>query len=114
MIVFETERLRVRHLSALDASFILRLVNEPGWLQFIGDRGVRTVDDAARYIERGPVEMQRKHGFSLFAVELRETARPIGICGLLKRDALEDVDLGFAFLADFQGLGYAFEAATAT
>jgi RimJ/RimL family protein N-acetyltransferase len=111
--VLQTERLVLRHLGASDAPFILRLLNEPSWLQNIGDRGVRTVADAQRYIETGPVEMYGRLGFGLYQVSLRNSDEPIGICGLLKRDALEDVDLGFAFLPEFWGNGYARESAAA-
>ncbi len=112
--VLETERLRLRRLDASDAAFILRLVNDPDWLRYIGDRGVRTLGDAERYIASGPEAMYEKHGFGLLAVERKQEAGPIGICGLLKRDTLPDVDIGFAFLPDFRGRGYALEAARAT
>ena len=111
--VIQTERLVLRHLSAGDAPFILRLLNEPSWLQNIGDRGVRTIADAQRYIETGPVEMYGRLGFGLYQVRLKVCDEPIGICGLLKREALEDVDLGFAFLPKFWGNGYAREASAA-
>ncbi len=110
----ETERLRLRRLSAADAGFVFRLVNDPDWLRYIGDRGVRTVEDAERYIANGPVAMYAQHGFGLLAVETREDPMPIGICGLLKRETLPDVDIGFAFLPEFRGRGYALEAARAT
>jgi len=111
--VLETARLALRWLETDDAEFILQLVNEPSWLRFIGDKGIRTVDDARSYIEEGPVAMYRQLGFGLYLVELKESGDPIGICGLIKRDALEDVDLGFAFLPAFWGNGYAFESAAA-
>jgi RimJ/RimL family protein N-acetyltransferase len=111
--VTQTRRLRLRLLDAGDASFVLRLVNDPAWIRYIGDRSVRTLDDAVRYIEHGPVTMYAKHGFGLYLVELAPTGQAIGICGLVKRDALEDVDLGYAFLPEFWGHGYAFESALA-
>jgi len=111
--VLETPRLWLRQLATADAPFILRLVNEPSWLANIGDRGVRTLADACRYIETGPVEMYGRLGFGLYCVGLRDAEAPIGICGLLKRDTLEDVDLGFAFLPEHWGRGYAREAAAA-
>jgi RimJ/RimL family protein N-acetyltransferase len=77
------------------------------------DRGIKTLQDALRYIENGPVAMYKRAGFGLYLVELREISEPIGICGLIKREALEDVDLGFAFLPTFWRKGYALEAATA-
>ena len=113
MRVAQTERLLLRWLSASDAAFILELVNEPSWIQYIGDKGVRTLQDAQRYIRNGPVEMYERIGFGLYRVELNETREPIGICGLIKRETLEDIDLGFAFLPRFWGKGYALEAATA-
>ena len=113
MNVAETERLRIRWLDADDSAFILALVNQPSWIQYIGDKGVRTLQDASRYIENGPVAMYQRAGFGLYLVELREPGDPIGICGLIKREGLEDVDLGFAFLPAFWRKGYAFEAATA-
>jgi RimJ/RimL family protein N-acetyltransferase len=111
--VLETERLVLRWLSTDDAAFILELVNEPSWLKYIGDKGVKTLQDAENYIRKGPVEMYRRLGFGLYLVEIRESHEPIGICGLIKRETLEDVDLGFAFLPKFWGKHYAFESATA-
>jgi len=111
--VVETERLRVRRLDAEDDAFILALVNEPSWIRYIGDKGVRTLDDARRYIEVGPMAMYERLGFGLYLVELKAANEPIGICGLIKRETLEDVDLGFAFLPKHRGKGYAFESATA-
>jgi RimJ/RimL family protein N-acetyltransferase len=111
--VLETERLVLRWLGTDDAAFILQLVNEPSWLRYIGDRGVRTLEDARKYIEKGPVEMYGRLGFGLYLVELKENGDPIGICGFVKRDSLEDVDIGFAFLQRFRGQGYAFESASA-
>jgi RimJ/RimL family protein N-acetyltransferase len=113
MNVLETERLILRWLSADDAAFILELVNDPGWLQFIGDRGVRTLEDARGYILNGPVAMYQRVGFGLYMVELKHSATPIGMCGLIKRPNLDDVDIGFAFLPAFCGQGYAYEAASA-
>lgn len=100
-------------MSADDAPFILELVNEPSWLRFIGDRGVRTMEDARDYIRNGPIEMYARLGFGLYLTELKPDQVPIGICGLLKRDSLEDVDIGFANLPRFWGQGYAYEAASA-
>ncbi|MDQ3804858.1 MAG: GNAT family N-acetyltransferase [Acidobacteriota bacterium] len=113
MKVLETERLVLRQLSAEDAEFILGLLNEPSWLRFIGDRGVRTVGDAREYIAKGPAASYERHGFGLYLTELKEGGAPVGICGLLKRESLEDVDLGFAFLPKFWGRGYAYESAAA-
>ncbi|MDR3386252.1 MAG: GNAT family N-acetyltransferase [Rudaea sp.] len=113
MNVLETERLVLRHLTIDDAQFIFILVNDPSWLRFIGDRGVHSLADARDYISKGPVESYRRHGFGLYLTALKEDATPIGICGLLKRDNLPDADIGFAFLPQFVGRGYAYEAACA-
>jgi RimJ/RimL family protein N-acetyltransferase len=109
----ETERLRLRRLTLDDAPFILRLVNEPAWLQFIGDKGVRNLDEARRYLRKGPLELYARFGFGPLAVEFKTDATPIGVCGLLKRETLPDADIGFAFFPHYWGQGYAFEAATA-
>ena len=114
IIEIETERLRLRRLDAADASFVLRLVNEPSWLRFIGDRGVHDLDGARRYIVEGPQSLYEKYGFGLFLVERRSDALPLGLCGLIKRDTLPDVDIGFAFLPEHWSQGYAREAAEAT
>ncbi|MCX6046578.1 MAG: GNAT family N-acetyltransferase [Chloroflexi bacterium] len=113
MNVLETDRLILRWLTVEDAEFIFELVNEPAWLQFIGDRGVRTLADARDYILRGPLDMYNRLGFGLYAVVLKESGIPIGMCGLLKRATLQDVDIGFAFLARFRGQGYGYESAAA-
>lgn len=96
-----------------DAEFILALLNEPSWLRYIGDRGVRTLDDARDYIRKGPMESYRRLGFGMYLTELKEGRTPIGICGLVKRASLKDVDIGFAFFPQFWGQGYAYEAASA-
>lgn len=114
MTIFETPRLTLREFAPEDAAFILELVNEPDWLRFIGDRGIRDLDAARNYIENGPRAMQAKHGFSLWCVVSRQDASSLGMCGLIRRDTLEHVDIGFAFLARHRGQGYAREAAEAT
>lgn len=113
MKVLETERLILRRMSTGDAAFMLGLLNEPSWLRFIGDRGVRTLAEARDYILNGPVAMYTRLGFGLYMVELKAGGIPLGICGLIKRDFLEDVDVGFAFLPVYWGQGYAYEAASA-
>jgi ribosomal-protein-alanine N-acetyltransferase len=110
--VIQTKRLALRQLGLSDAAFILELLNEPGFLRFIGDKGVRTVDNARDYILKGPVESYARHGFGLYAVCPLDAA-PIGICGLVKREGLADVDVGFAFLARYRSKGYAAESASA-
>jgi [ribosomal protein S5]-alanine N-acetyltransferase len=111
--ILETDRLTLRQLSVEDDAFILELVNDPAWLRFIGDRGVRTLDDARAYILKGPVAMYERVGFGLYLVERKNDGVSLGICGLIKRDGLEDVDLGFAFLPEFRAQGYATESAAA-
>jgi len=111
--VLETDRLNLRWLSTDDAEFILELLNDASFLRFIGDKGVRTLDDARDYILNGPVDMYNRLGFGLYLTELKECGAPIGICGLIKRDSLEDVDIGFAFLPKFRSKGYAYESAAA-
>jgi RimJ/RimL family protein N-acetyltransferase len=111
--VIATERLNLRRFDREDAAFILRLLNEPSFIEQIADKGVRSLDDARAYIESGPVASYRKHGFGLWRVALRQTDVPIGMCGLIRREVLEDVDLGYALLPEYAGCGYALEAATA-
>ena len=111
--VLETNRLTLRELSSDDAAFILRLLNEPSFLRFIGDKHVRTLDDARQYIHNGPIASYKKNGFGLYLVQLKPTETPIGMCGLLKRETLSDVDIGFAFVPESWNKGYAFESAAA-
>lgn len=112
-MVAETERLRLRHIHEGDAAFILGLLNQPSFLQFIGDRGVRTLEDAAAYIQAGPRASYAEHGFGLYLVELRESGDAIGTCGILKKPALTHPDIGFAFQPEHWRKGYAYEAAVA-
>jgi len=112
-VIHETDRLQMRELAVDDAAFILELVNEPAWLRFIGDRNVHSLEDARGYITRGPMASYAKNGFGLWAVVLRSTAESVGMCGLIRRESLPHVDLGFAFLARHRGHGYAREAAAA-
>ena len=113
MKILETDRLILRQLSTEDAAFILELVNEPSFIQNIGDRGVRTLEDARAYILRVAISSYEKNGFGLYLVELKDSGQSIGMCGLIKRDGLEDVDIGYAFLPRFWLKGYAVEAAAA-
>ena len=111
--VLETERLNLRRLTIDDGTFILVLVNDPDWLRFIGDRGVRTLEDARTYLLNGPLAMYARTGFALYAVELKSDGTPIGLCGLIQREGLDDVDIGFAYLPQFRAHGYAYEATSA-
>jgi RimJ/RimL family protein N-acetyltransferase len=113
MTILETDRLVLRKLTADDAEFIIDLLNQPSFLRYIGDKGVRNTDDAIRYIETGPQASYARFGFGLYLVELKESGISIGMCGLLKRDSLPDVDIGFAFVPGYWSQGYAFEAAGA-
>lgn len=113
MTVLQTQRLDLRQLVREDASFILELVNEPSWLRFIGDRNVHSLEDAVGYIEKGPLESYAKNGFGLYLVVDRESGASAGLCGLIRRDVLPHVDIGFAFSPRFWGRGLAFEAASA-
>ena len=113
MKVLETERLLLRRLALDDAAFILDLLNEPSFLRYIGDKGVRSLEDARRYILEGPMASYERFGFGLYRVEMKDSGVPMGICGLIKRDELDDVDVGFAFLPKFWLQGYAFESTSA-
>jgi RimJ/RimL family protein N-acetyltransferase len=111
--VLETARLVLTQLGDPDAEFIRGLLNEPSFLRFIGDRGVRTTDDARRYIQDGPVASYARYGFGLLRVGLKSDDTPIGICGVLRRDTLPEPDLGFSLLPAYWSNGYAYEAASA-
>ena len=109
--MIETERLTLRKFSVKDAAFIRELLNDDSFVRNIGDKGVRSDEDAAIYIQNGPIASYERFGFGLYAVELKETGELVGMSGLLKRDSLPDPDIGFAFLPRFWKKGYAFEAA---
>src|SRR5262245_31356408 len=111
--VLETERLRLRRFSLDDAPLILELLNDPLWIRFIGDRNVRTLEDARGYAKK-PIESYDKHGYGLYIVERKAGGELLGMCGLVKRDTLPHADIGFAFLERFRGQGYALEAAQGT
>ena len=111
MTLLRTDRLILRRVTSADALFIRSLVNDPDWLRYIGDRGVRTLEDARVYVRNGPARMYETYGFGLYAVERRSDGAVMGLCGLIKRDTLPDFDLGFAFLPAHRGQGYAREAA---
>ncbi|MGJ7914447.1 GNAT family N-acetyltransferase [Massilia sp. LXY-6] len=113
MEIAETARLRVRTAKPDDAGFFYALVNDPAFIEHIGDKGVRTLEQAHQALLTGPIAMQEERGHSLYVVELKECATAIGMCGLIKRDTLDGIDLGYAYLPGWRGQGYAFEAAQA-
>jgi [ribosomal protein S5]-alanine N-acetyltransferase len=111
--VLDTERLTLRELTQDDADFIVAQLNDPDFIRNVADRGVRTAEAARAYILKGPMASYRRHGFGLLLVQMKDSRTPIGICGLIKRDALDDVDIGFAFLPPYRSRGFALEAAMA-
>jgi RimJ/RimL family protein N-acetyltransferase len=114
MFLLETERLGLRKFNLADAPFIFELLNTPTWLQFIGDRGVRSVADAENYLRNGSLKSYQENGFGFYCVEEKSSKRAMGMCGFIKREDLENVDLGFAFLPDYTGKGFGYEIAKAT
>lgn len=113
MFILETERLTLRKITIDDAPFMLDLLNQPSFIRFIGDRGVRTLDDARNIIRKRYLEAYERLGFGIYLALLKEDQTPIGICGLVKRDGLDDVDVGYAFLPQYWSKGYASESVSA-
>lgn len=111
--ILETERLILCEFSTDDAPFILELTNDESYIRFIGDRGIKTLDDAKNYLLNVPMKSYEKFGFGLYQVKTKGSGTPVGTCGLIKRPELDDVDVGYAFLAKFRGKGYATEAGQA-
>lgn len=111
--ILETERTILREVVETDAAFVLDLLNQPSFIKFIGDRNVRTIEQARGYIKSRFTESYRQFGFGMWAVELKETGETIGICGFVRRNTLPDADIGFALLPQFERKGYAFESASA-
>ena len=109
--VLETERLLLRRFTLDDAPFILELVNDPAWIEYIGDRNVHSLDEACAYMRRGAMDMYERVGFGMWVMELKATGEPVGTAGLIRREVLEDVDIGFAMLPQHRGQGLALEAA---
>jgi len=112
--ILETERLILREFNLEDAPFVLNLVNMPSWLAFIGDKNVHSIEDAKQYLTNGALKSYAENGYGLSAIILKDSKLPIGMCGLVKRDSLEDIDIGFALLSEYAGQGYAYEIASAT
>jgi RimJ/RimL family protein N-acetyltransferase len=113
-IILETERLILRKFTLDDATFVIELLNTPTWLQYIGDRGVYTIEDAENYLLNGSLKSYQENGFGFYVVIEKDSGSSIGMCGLIKRDTLDDIDIGFAFLPNLLSKGYGFEAASAT
>ncbi|HPE83869.1 MAG TPA: GNAT family N-acetyltransferase [Aequorivita sp.] len=113
MTKIESERLTLNMYTLADAPFIYKLMNSKGWLKNIGDRNIETLEDAEAYVQKNYLSSYDKHGFGPYLVTLKSDGTPIGSAGLYKRDNLEHPDVGFAFLAEYGGKGYAFEAAQA-
>ena len=112
--ILETERLTLREFDLSDAKFTLQLLNTPAWLKFIGDKNVHNNQEAEGYLTNGPITSYKKNGFGLWLVSLKESNKAIGMCGLIKRDYLEEIDIGFALMPEYEGLGYGLEMAKAT
>ena len=112
--ILETERLILREFNIDDAEFILTLLNTPAWLEYIGDKNVRTLEDAENYLVNGPIKSYKENGYGLWLTSLKNNSVPIGMCGLVNRETLDDIDIGFAFLPEYSNLGYGYEIAYAT
>ena len=112
--ILETGRLRLREFNADDTAFIIALLNSPGWIKFIGNRNVKTPEQSLHYLQSGPLKSYRENGYGLYMVERKSDGRAIGMCGILNRQTLQTPDIGFAFLPEYNGQGYAFEIANAT
>ncbi|NNE13420.1 MAG: GNAT family N-acetyltransferase [Saprospiraceae bacterium] len=111
--VLSTKRLFLREANIGDAAFILELLNDEGWIKYIGDRNIRSIPQAGAYISKSLISSYKKNGFGLYVVTEKGSNNKIGLCGLLKRDILENVDVGFAFLTAFCNKGYGYESASA-
>ena len=112
--ILETQRLILREFNLDDAPFILNLVNAPNWLEFIGDKKVKTNQDAINYLKNGPLKSYLDYGFGLWLVQLKGSKTRIGMCGLVNRETLENIDIGFALLPEYSKSGYGIEMASAT
>lgn len=113
MRILETDRLILDEFTPADAPFILELLTDPSFVDNIGDRGLKSLDDARTYIENGPKVAYATFGFHMWRVTEKASGEACGMCGLIKREGLDDVDVGYAFLPRFWGRGYAVEAAAA-
>ncbi len=114
MVIIETERLYISEVTLEDAEFIFELMTAPSWIRYIGDRGIETIEDAKNYIREKHIQSYKDLGFGFYKIILKDDNTPLGMCGLIKRKILADVDIGYALLPKYEGMGYAFEAANAT
>lgn len=105
-----TNRLEIRELTLEDADFIFELLNQISWKKYIGNKNIKTIDDAKQYILDNPLKMYQTHGFGLWCVTKIYSKQALGVAGIIKRDTLPMVDIGFAFLDRYSGHGYALEA----
>ncbi|WP_199054055.1 GNAT family N-acetyltransferase [Aquitalea sp. ASV15] len=113
MLPILTSRLRLREFTLQDAPLVLALLTDPDFIRNVTDRGVHTLEDAGNYISRGPLASYAQHGIGLWCMERLEDGQPVGMCGLIRREGLADVDVGYTLLPAWRGLGYASEAAAA-
>lgn len=113
MIVAKTNRLIISEFTIKDATFFMELVNTPHWLKYIGDRNITTVKQAEERIENGHLNSYKNNGFGFYVLRLKDTLKPIGTCGLIKRETLDNIDFGFAMLPEYEGFGFGFESSQA-
>lgn len=113
MNVLTTSRLNIRHIELSDADFIMELYNTPGWIKYVGDRGVTSEENAEEYLNSRIIPLYEKLGYGFYLVERLSDQKRIGICGIVKREGLDDVDIGYGFLPEYHGKGFAIEAAQA-
>ena len=113
MLVAQTKRLTISKFTIDDAPFFFELVNTPHWIKYIGDRNIKTITEAEQHLINGQIKSYDTHGFGFYKLNLKENNNPIGTCGLIKRETLEHVDIGFAFLPEYEGKGYGFESSKA-
>jgi [ribosomal protein S5]-alanine N-acetyltransferase len=112
-IIINTERLILREAEPSDNQFFFDLLNTPKWIKYIGDRGIKTLNDAEKYISDKLINSYKTNGYGLYVYELKESNIPIGICGFIKREYLDSVDIGFALLPEYERKGYTYEIAVA-
>lgn len=112
--IIDTKRLYLRELTLGDSEFVYKLVNTPKWIKFIGDRKINSIKDSEKYLTKGPLKSYTQNGFGMWLIVLKHSLIPIGICGILKREFINDLDIGFAMLPKYENNGYGYEAANAT